>query len=117
MRIALDYDQTYTLDPETWEKVIERFTQAGHEVMIVTFRDPGIPIEMSPGAGDGVPPIPVYYTSYCAKREFMRQRGIEIDIWIDDSPETIITNSQWTTEERERWKAQHEEDISNRITP
>ena len=32
MHLALDYDNTYTRDPKTWDKVISIFRQAGHKV-------------------------------------------------------------------------------------
>src|SRR5690606_10590250 len=126
MRIALDYDDTYTKDPDAWDGVIDALTMAGHEVMIVTFRDESIPIEKVPCipvfSGDEYDsttwvPLHVFYTGYRAKRNYMRDQGIEIDVWIDDSPDTIVTDSNWTPEERERWKAQHEENLSNRVSP
>ena len=38
MNIALDYDDTYTLDKDTWNKVIETFIKSGHKVYCVTKR-------------------------------------------------------------------------------
>ena len=97
MKIALDYDETFTKDPKFWRKFIDQCHLADHEVMIVTFRDPSIPIEAEL-------PIDVYYTSYRAKRDHMTNIGINIDVWIDDSPDCVVGHSQWTDEERERWK-------------
>lgn len=105
MRISLDYDDTYTKDPEFWDEFIHNCRASGYEIMIVTFRDPSIPIEIYPEG------VNVYYTSYRAKRRFMLDEGIEIDVWIDDSPECIVSDSSWSYEERERWK---NENLSHR---
>lgn len=99
MKIALDYDETYTKDPVLWGYFIDHAVQRGHEVMVVTFRAPELEIE---DMG-----IPVYYTSYRAKRKYMESQGVRIDIWIDDSPETITVDSSWTDNEREIWKRQN----------
>lgn len=103
MKIALDYDDTFTKDPLFWETFIGMTLMRGHEVMIVTFRDPELKIDHDLG-------IPVFYTSYKAKRDYMRWvQGIKIDIWIDDSPDTIVANSTWTDADRERWRQEHYE--------
>lgn len=96
--ISLDFDDTYSKDFETWDKIINIFLKQGHTISIVTYRDPGIPINYNSYN------LPVYYTSYKAKREYMESKGIKIDVWIDDSPETIIGSSTWTHEERNEWK-------------
>lgn len=96
MKIALDYDDTYTQDPELWDMFIERSLLRDHEIMIVTFRSPDVPLERDPK-------IPIFYTSWKAKRPFMEKQGIDIDVWIDDSPELIISDTTWSTQEIERW--------------
>lgn len=83
MKIALDYDNTYTLDPDLWNTVIDCMQLRNHEVMIVTYRSPDIPIDHNL-------PIPVFYTSFNAKRKYMLDQGINIDVWIDDWPESIL---------------------------
>lgn len=85
MRISLDYDDTYTLDPEFWNWFIGDVRDRGHEIMVVTYRDDEWPIEHDLHAA-----IPVYYTGGYAKRAFMADLGIGIDVWIDDWPEGIL---------------------------
>lgn len=99
-KIALDYDETYTINPEMWNEIINTFQKAGNEVMIVTFRSDDLPIDHDPG-------IPVFYTAWNAKRPYMEKQGIDIDVWIDDSPELIIQNSAWTDADRELWKQEN----------
>lgn len=77
MKIALDWDGTYTRDPGFWNEFIYRAKGAGHEITIVTKRFPGESEAIEPPHG-----IEVYYMSrrdkiYCEFRP---------DIWIDNNP-------------------------------
>lgn len=83
MRLSLDYDNTYTLDPAFWDLFCIAAIGAGHEVVCVTMRHPDEPIEM---------PCEVIYTSRRAKVPFMEERGVKVDVWIDDAPHWLLTN-------------------------
>jgi len=73
MRIALDYDNTYTLDPSLWNGFIKAAQARGHDVRIVTMRYPHETIQSAP--------VDVTYTSRKAKSS-----AVSADVWIDDSP-------------------------------
>lgn len=77
MKIALDYDHTYTLDPEFWDDFIFEAKDRGHLVTIVTSRSKNEPIEHKIACH-------VIYCNYQAKEEFYKP-----DIWIDDDPKWI----------------------------
>ena len=82
MRIALDYDKTYTLDPVFWNNVIREARVRGHIVNIVTMRHDNKNerlVDM---------PVHVVYTSRKAKQKFF-----DADVWIDDTPQWILTDS------------------------
>jgi len=86
MRIALDFDDTYTRDPTLWNRFIISALARGHDIRIVTFRkstmtDPALDIM----------PIPVIYTEYQQKRQFTNNMNWIVDVWIDDSPEFIVS--------------------------
>lgn len=83
MKFGLDYDLTYTETPDLWNEFIASAISKGHEVHIVTFRSPETPIEHELD-------IPVHYTNSTPKRKFMNQKGIVIDVWIDDWPDLIV---------------------------
>jgi hypothetical protein len=72
MRISIDYDGTYTRDPDFWNQVIRMAQQRGHEVKCVTMRFPNEAVDM---------PCDVIYTSRQSKRNFF-----PADVWIDDQP-------------------------------
>lgn len=84
MNIGLDYDDTYTRDPATWDKIIAILRAAGHKVYVVTWR---FEMEMPPvyaaltGKVDGF-----YATARQAKEQYMYTQGIRIDVMIDDNP-------------------------------
>jgi len=80
MRIALDYDHTYTEDPALWQRFISDAVACGHEVKIVTMR---YPVEAIPS-----PPAEVVYTSRKAKRTCFAA-----DVWIDDSPQWVYSDA------------------------
>ena len=79
-RIALDFDGTYTADPELWNRFIE-MCRDKHDVWIVTMRYSNEPIGIN---------HPVIYTSRKAKKVYCEEKGIHFDIWIDDTPEWLF---------------------------
>ncbi len=89
MNIALDYDGTYTVDPELWDVLVATMKLRGHEVFIVTMRyEDKEAIERAPKG------CLIYYTNRHAKRDYMQgHMRINIDIWIDDRPEFIIMST------------------------
>lgn len=87
MIIAIDYDNTYTADPESFNKVIAIFQEAGHDVICVTGRDDGVlgvPVRNSIGKL-----VPVIFAGSTPKRIAALKRGYDVDVWIDDTPSVI----------------------------
>ena len=81
--ISLDYDHTFTADPELWLSFIQAAEFRGHTVIVVTWRSDKTPVE-------GIPShIKVYYTNMELKKAWCKIRGISPTIWSDDMPETI----------------------------
>jgi hypothetical protein len=89
MKIALDYDKTYTLDPAFWDLFIKNAKVCGHEVKIVTMR------QSDPAARQTIffPPCDVIYTDLRAKKDFYNA-----DVWIDDHPQ-YVHNDHWQRSE------------------
>lgn len=85
MKIALDYDGTYTADPYFWDNFIILSLNRGHKIICLTMRYPDSEkIQMS---------IPIYYTKRQAKMDYCKANNIKIDIWIDDKPGWIFDNA------------------------
>jgi hypothetical protein len=89
MLIGLDFDNTYTRDPEAWNTFIRYFTGRGHTVYCTTFRYPEQSEQVYQTIGEIIGRDRCYFTSYTAKHPFMLAQGIYIDVWIDDMPMLI----------------------------
>ena len=91
MIIAIDYDETYDMDPTFWEEVKHLAECREHKVICVTAR------YTKPGTHDRherVPSFPIYCTSNQPKRAYMASLGIKVDVWVDDSPESIVSYAE-----------------------
>jgi hypothetical protein len=104
VNIALDYDDTFTASPEFWKEVILLARKYGHKTQIVTMRHPWL---------DTIPEeaellhdyeCPVVYCDGKAKRPVMLARGVPVNFWIDDRPETITHDSPYTPHELKEWR-------------
>lgn len=101
MKIALDYDLTYTLDPDFWGEMIYLAFRAGHDIRIVTARSPTL---------DNIDEkfnfeIPIIYCDGVAKRFVCAHYAKWVpDVWIDDKPQNIDNNSTATPEQLDEWR-------------
>lgn len=86
MRIAIDYDGTYTADPGFWDAVRKLAIVWGHVPLIVTKRG-----ESNKGFIT-LPNWEIHHTDRKAKAQFCKDHNIQVDIWIDDEPTNIYTN-------------------------
>lgn len=89
MRIAIDYDDTYTLNPKMWDQAINLFMLNGFSVIMVTARrDTEENREELEKASQGR--WRCYFTNLGSKTDFIRRRGMKVDVWIDDDPESLV---------------------------
>lgn len=88
--IAIDYDDTLSLNILMWQKIIDLFNSFGFIIYVVTYRDSSQfdDIYRFNFVKDYI------YTSAKAKKQYCKDMGIDIDIWIDDCPESIIYDYQ-----------------------
>lgn len=88
MLIAIDFDETLTMDAEFWRSFIQSARAFGHQVVCVTARrdtdDNNETIDSWMHA-HGID-LRVYYSSLGSKVDYMQKRGLKVDIWIDDQP-------------------------------
>lgn len=88
MTISLDFDETYTRDPEMWRKFAHMAVSMGHEIVLITNRTPEQGAEVR-AALRGVPVSAVVFAGRAPKREAARRQGIRVDVWVDDLPHTV----------------------------
>lgn len=101
MKIALDYDDTYTLDPKFWWEFISNALRFGIDIRIVTARS-----SMHDNIGDEVLGIPIIYCDGIAKRYVCREIHDWVpDVWVDDKPEAVDCNAGYTEEWLANWRA------------
>ena len=91
MIIALDYDDTFTKDPEAWFAAMHYMTLIGHTIIGVTMRYPSEASGMDKRY-DAVCDH-IYFTCRAAKQFAMAVQGVHVDVWIDDNPKWILNNA------------------------
>jgi len=82
--IGVDFDETISDDPATWLRTMRTLEAGGYTCVVVTWRSPTTypeDLQFLVDAG-----YKVYYTSFKAKRAYMKSLGIDIAIIIDDNP-------------------------------
>lgn len=98
MKIALDYDDTYTKDVDFWNEFLRLSREYGHEVRIVTARH---------NVKDKIfVPAEIIYCDGVAKRFVCHHHAeYDVDIWIDDKPQSVDNNGPLTRAQLEEWRA------------
>lgn len=88
LTIAIDFDDTFTADTQAWSDVIRLLQAFGYTVLCVTGRSD---FEVNRTEIENALPngVSVFLTSGMQKDTFMRSRGFNVDIWIDDCPAVI----------------------------
>lgn len=107
MRIALDYDKTFTLNKGFWTKFITDVQEIGGSVSIVTVRHPTLDHNEDFDQLKGWLEVETFFTDGAPKKAFCEDLGVSFDIWIDDNPDAIINGSKWGHDSKELadWRA------------
>lgn len=87
LTIGLDYDHTFTADPDLWRQFISDAQRRGHTVVCVTGRREPPDFSRDPRMPDSVPFACV--GPDVLKRHAAAKLGYHIHIWIDDMPGVI----------------------------
>lgn len=90
MKIAIDYDDTYTKDPDMWDQMIQLILLRGHEVWCVSARPESHMGIVKSTIGSVIGKDRCIGTNLKGKRQFVWEYyGLKPDVWIDDTPEAI----------------------------
>ena len=87
--ICIDFDDTYTMDPQSWNLFIDLMESRGHNVICATMRYPHgtEPLDAIKTIGKK---CTIYFTSRKCKKNYLQNLGIFPDVWIDNDPRTIL---------------------------
>lgn len=89
---GLDYDGTFTADPVLWSQFVSIARAAGHRFFMVTARRDTEEnnAQIDADLDHYECQMRVIFTGLASKIYTCEQRGIKIDIWIDDDPTSLV---------------------------
>lgn len=93
VHVGLDFDKTLDRLPRAFSAFINIAREDGHKVFLVTARrdtDEHRATIAEWLEANGIEVTLTLFTSLGSKIAYMKSRGIRIDIWIDDDPETLV---------------------------
>lgn len=88
MKIAIDYDDTYSADRELFSGLIMAAKRRGHDVRFVTARHQHRANSDINADAKGLG-IDIIFTDGRQKQPVTQDAGWEPDVWIDDQPSAI----------------------------
>lgn len=96
MNLSIDFDDTYTRDPEMWDLFIELAKHRGHTVYCITARAPSKinQEEVYDSIGRLIGKDNCLFTDAMAKAKYAFALGVCIDVWIDDLPSNVDNNKK-----------------------
>ena len=89
MIVAIDYDATWTADPELWEAFSQYARRRGHSVALITNRPDSRLNREQVGAAVSAFVDHMVFAGPMPKEKAAAKFGIYPAIWIDDSPDTV----------------------------
>jgi HK97 family phage portal protein len=90
MTISIDFDRTFAADPRLWGEFARQSAAAGNTVVMVSRRPEDDRDAVTEALGDYREAFAqVLLVGDRLKDEAAREAGIEVDVWVDDSPQFI----------------------------
>ena len=87
--VAIDYDATWSADPELWEAFSQYARRRGHSVALITNRPDTAPNRSEVGTAVSEHVDYMILAGPMPKQDAAAELGIRPDIWIDDNPVTV----------------------------
>lgn len=92
LTISIDFDDTFTAIPDLLSLFIKFAIVEGHKVICITarhFEERNVNELKQTFEEYGIN-IPIHFSNHRSKKEYAKENGIDVDIWIDDMPEAIV---------------------------
>jgi hypothetical protein len=91
MILAIDFDETYTRDPQLWDGFVSAAMAKGHRIFCVSARHERQMGEVRDTIGRLIGVESCFGTGGAPKRRFMAEiADTHVDVWIDDAPESVV---------------------------
>ena len=109
MLFAVDYDGTYSRDPDLFREWLVAGRRMGHTFVLVTGRSDTLPW------GDEVRRavaglMPIVFAADGWKRSAAEAAGYKVDVWVDDHPEYIAAQDPAKVTRRDGYTAERDKD-------
>jgi hypothetical protein len=88
---SVDFDGTYTSDPEAFDAFVALLRSRGHTVIMTTQRCERFRFDIETRVGDLAKFDALVFASGQTKEQAAREAGYAVDVWIDDAPYSVHT--------------------------
>jgi len=90
--IAIDFDDTLTAAPRFWRIVIWLAKRFDIRFICVTCRrrTDENKVDLKEWMAEHKIELTTFFTNLNSKAEYMKSQGITVDIWIDDTPGSVV---------------------------
>ena len=91
MTISIDFDRTFAADPALWGEFARKAVADGNRVVMVSRRPEADREEVTQTLGDYADAFSdvLLVGSDTLKDDAAKAAGIDVDVWVDDSPQTV----------------------------
>ena len=92
LTFGMDWDDTFTAEPELFSEFIRNAEKRGHRVVFITGRRRDYESEMDVRITQIAYGLnqTVIWAEMGSKLFAVEQRGINVDVWIDDDPRKLV---------------------------
>lgn len=89
LTFGIDFDQTFSSDPELFHLILDGLLARGHKAVIVTSRF-GLRGDVLEIEWVTKKRIPIVFAAGTWKKRAAELHGYKVDVWMDDNPHHII---------------------------
>jgi len=106
LTISMDFDRTFAADPKLWGEFARKSVAEGNTVVMISRRPEADRDEVTKTLGEYADAFSqvLLIGSEKLKADAAKDAGIKVDVWVDDSPQTITDTPAPTPKKRSRKK-------------
>ncbi|NBW23414.1 MAG: hypothetical protein EBR82_87285, partial [Caulobacteraceae bacterium] len=106
LTISMDFDRTFAADPQLWGEFARKSVAEGNTVVMISRRPEADREEVTKTLGEYADAFSqvLLIGSDKLKADAAKDAGIKVDVWVDDSPQTITDTPAPQPKKRSRKK-------------